>query len=85
MIRVSVDAREVTRKILHAHLTIPTTPGPLTLFYPKWIPGEHAPTGPIVNLVGIKISDRGPANPLGAEILLICSLFAAKSLKELLK
>jgi hypothetical protein len=21
--------------------------GPLTLVYPKWIPGEHSPTGPI--------------------------------------
>jgi len=28
----------------------------MTLLYPEWIPGEHGPTGPVVNLVGLKIS-----------------------------
>jgi len=45
-ITLSVDATEAPRKILHARLTIPATPGVLTLDYPKWIPGEHGPTGP---------------------------------------
>ena len=27
----------------------------MTLLYPQWIPGEHGPTGPIANLVGLKI------------------------------
>src|SRR5205085_7952821 len=58
-IRLRVDATEAPRKIYHAELTIPATPGPLNLFYPKWIPGEHAPTGPITDLVGLKISSRG--------------------------
>jgi len=35
-----------TRKIFHASLKIPATPGDLVLYYPKWIPGEHAPTAP---------------------------------------
>ncbi|MGH9354474.1 MAG: M61 family peptidase, partial [Terriglobia bacterium] len=34
-------------------------PGPLTLYYPKWIPGEHAPDGPILNLTGLKFSANG--------------------------
>jgi len=33
--------------------------GPLTLVYPKWLPGEHSPIGPIVDLVGLKITGAG--------------------------
>ena len=58
-IRLRVDATEAPRKIYHAELNIPAAPGPLTLFYPKWIPGEHAPTGPITDLAGLKISSGG--------------------------
>src|SRR5437016_12465011 len=54
-----VDATEAPRKIYHAELNIPATPGPLTLFYPKWIPGEHAPTGPITDLSGLHFSTGG--------------------------
>ncbi len=52
-VRLSVDLREATKHIFHAKLTFPVTAGPLTLVYPKWIPGEHAPIGPIVNLTGL--------------------------------
>lgn len=52
-VRLSVDLREAPRHIFHAKLTLPVTAGPLTLVYPKWIPGEHAPTGPIVDLTGL--------------------------------
>ncbi|MBI4480420.1 MAG: M61 family metallopeptidase [Acidobacteria bacterium] len=58
-IRLSVDAREATRGILHATLTIPARPGPLTLLYPKWIPGNHAPTGPISELAGLRATAAG--------------------------
>jgi predicted metalloprotease with PDZ domain len=58
-IRITVDATDVTRDILHSHLTIPATAGPLNLFYPKWIPGEHGPTGPIVQTAGLKIASNG--------------------------
>jgi len=58
-ITIDVDATEALRKILHARLTIPTKPGPLTLLYPKWIPGEHGPTGPITDLAGLKITGAG--------------------------
>ncbi|HXS68610.1 MAG TPA: M61 family peptidase, partial [Candidatus Polarisedimenticolia bacterium] len=37
--------------------------GPLTLVYPKWIPGEHGPTGPITDLTGLKISADGKSIP----------------------
>src|SRR5437879_8082040 len=58
-ITLEVDARDVTRAIQHAHLVIPVHPGPLTLAYPKWIPGEHAPDGPITQLVSLEISAGG--------------------------
>jgi predicted metalloprotease with PDZ domain len=41
----------------------PVTPGPFTLLYPQWIPGEHGPTGPIADLVGIQVSGNGQSIP----------------------
>ena len=58
-IQLTVDATDAPRKILHAKMTIPVVGGPLTLVYPKWIPGEHGPTGPIVDTSGIVISAAG--------------------------
>lgn len=52
-ITLRVDLTEAPRRILHATETMPVTAGPLTLVYPKWIPGEHGPTGPIDNLAGL--------------------------------
>jgi len=51
---LDVDLRDAPRHIFHAQLTLPVKPGPLTLMYPKWIPGEHSPTGPIIDLTGLK-------------------------------
>ena len=62
-ILLSVDASESTRKILHARETIPVQPGPLTLLYPKWIPGEHAPNGPINSLVDLHLTVGGQTIP----------------------
>src|SRR6201993_4660737 len=53
-VSLSVDASAAPRKIFHARLRIPAAPGTLTLYYPKWIPGEHAPTGPVNDLAGLK-------------------------------
>lgn len=39
--------------------TIPVAPGPLTLLYPKWIPGTHAPEGAIAALAGLRITADG--------------------------
>jgi predicted metalloprotease with PDZ domain len=55
-ITLAVDLTDAPRKILHAQETIPVQPGPLTLVYPKWIPGEHAPDGPIDNQAGFLIT-----------------------------
>src|SRR5258708_30597357 len=60
-IRISVDLREAPRRIFHSRLEIPAAPGPLTLVYPKWIPGEHGPNGPISDVAGVKFSASGKA------------------------
>lgn len=58
-ITVSVDATKVPQKILHVDEVLPVKAGPLTLFYPKWIPGEHGPDGPVSNLAGLKFDADG--------------------------
>jgi len=60
-IRLSVDATEAQRKIFHVHMSMPATAGDLTLYFVKWIPGEHSPSGQITNLVGLKMSAGGRA------------------------
>lgn len=58
-ITVAVDATQAPRKIFHSRMSIPVTSGSLTLYYPKWIPGEHGPTGPIQDLTGLKFTANG--------------------------
>jgi predicted metalloprotease with PDZ domain len=58
-ISLAVDASEAPRKIFHARLRIPANAGTLTLYYPKWIAGEHAPDGPVNDLAGLKFSAGG--------------------------
>jgi len=54
-----VDATHAPGKILHAQEQIPAAPGEIKLAFPKWIPGEHGPTGPIVDLTGLKFFANG--------------------------
>lgn len=58
-VRLVVDATEAPQKLFRAHEVIPAGAGPLTLYYPEWIPGEHGPTGPIINLSGLKFAAGG--------------------------
>jgi len=58
-IKLLVDATDAPRKIFHARMSIPAKPGTLTLYYPKWIPGEHGPTGPIQDLAGLRFAANG--------------------------
>ena len=58
-IRVAVDATDAGQKLLHSHMTIPASPGPMKLAYAKWLPGEHGPTGPVGDLVNVRITALG--------------------------
>ncbi len=66
---LNVDATQAPQQIIHTHMVMPVSPGPLTLYYPKWIPGEHAPDGPINNLVGLKFSANGKTIPWRRDLL----------------
>jgi predicted metalloprotease with PDZ domain len=56
---LSVDATEAAKHLFHARMTIPAQAGALTLAYPKWMPGEHGPTGPVVDIVGLRLTAGG--------------------------
>ena len=56
---LDLDASQVARRILHSRLLVPVGPGRLALVYPKWIPGEHGPTGPVTDTAGLRIKGGG--------------------------
>src|SRR6185437_9663987 len=58
-ITLSVDATDVSRRLFRVHETIPVKPGDLVLQYAKWLPGNHAPSGPIDQLAGLSITGGG--------------------------
>ncbi|HEX8161942.1 MAG TPA: hypothetical protein VF538_08725 [Pyrinomonadaceae bacterium] len=58
-VALAVDATDAPRKLFHSRMTFAAAPGPMTLVYPKWIPGEHGPTGPVTDLVGLKFTAAG--------------------------
>jgi predicted metalloprotease with PDZ domain len=59
-IKLAVDATDLARGVFAVHETVPVSgPGPLTLLYPKWLPGNHSPTGPIDKLAGLIVTAGG--------------------------
>src|SRR5579864_3565193 len=56
---LEIDAREAQRQLFHSHLTLPVQPGPLTLHFPKWLPGTHTPSGAVNSVVDLKLSAGG--------------------------
>jgi predicted metalloprotease with PDZ domain len=60
---VDVDLTDAPRRLFHTRVVLQVTPGPLTLVYPKWIPGEHMPSGPVVDVAGLFIRSGGTVLP----------------------
>jgi predicted metalloprotease with PDZ domain len=59
-LQLSVDATDLDRHIFRIHETVPVTGGvPLTLLFPKWLPGNHSPTGAISDMGGLIITADG--------------------------
>lgn len=58
-ITIDVDARDMPRRLIRARLTMPVKPGKVVIKYPKWIPGEHAPSGPIDHISKIVFTAGG--------------------------
>ncbi len=56
---LTVNATDLARRVLRVSQQIPVAAGPVTLLFPKWIPGKHRPDGPINKLAGLKVSANG--------------------------
>jgi len=59
VIQVDVDATDLAHRVLQVNETLPVKPGKLTLLYPQWLPGNHAPRGPIDQIAGLQIRANG--------------------------
>jgi hypothetical protein len=58
-VKLDVDLTDAPRHIIHSTMTFQAHAGQMTLRYPKWLPGEHGPTGPIKNVAGIFVKANG--------------------------
>lgn len=60
VVKLDVDATDLSRRIFTVHETIPVEgAGPLTLYFPAWLPGDHGPDGPITQLAGLVFTANG--------------------------
>ncbi|TPG15729.1 M61 family metallopeptidase [Sphingomonas oligophenolica] len=63
-IQLDIDATDTVRGIMRVKETIPVAKtGPMALLYPKWLPGNHSPTGQIEKLAGLTIRANGKILP----------------------
>jgi predicted metalloprotease with PDZ domain len=62
-VKLRVDATDAPRRLFHVQMSMPARTGAMTLLYPEWIPGEHAPTGLIANLVSLRVQGGGKPIP----------------------
>jgi predicted metalloprotease with PDZ domain len=62
-IQITADLSEAPRKLYHAEVDIPVQPGPVSLTSPKWIPGNHRPTGPVDQITGVVFTANGKVLP----------------------
>ena len=62
-IQITADLSEASRKLYHAEVDIPVKPGPVSLTTPKWIPGNHRPTGPVDQITGVVFTANGKVLP----------------------
>src|SRR5580658_4962407 len=62
-IQITADLSDAPRKLYHAEIDLPVEAGPLTLTTPKWIPGDHRPTGPVDEITGVVFTANGQPIP----------------------
>ncbi|MEO7239776.1 MAG: peptidase M61 [Sphingomicrobium sp.] len=62
-IRLEVDARSPGQGVFAVRERIPVAPGPLTLLYPRWLPGNHGPSGEVDKLAGLVFRGGGRILP----------------------
>jgi predicted metalloprotease with PDZ domain len=53
---VAVDATDLDHHLQRVTETLPVAgPGPLTLLFPRWLPGHHGPNGDVSQLAGLMV------------------------------
>jgi predicted metalloprotease with PDZ domain len=70
-IEIRVDATNEAQRFLQVHERITVPPGPLRLWFPRWLPGTHGPYGDVSRIAGLKVQagkqplnwQRDPADP----------------------
>ncbi len=68
-IALTVDASEAPiTSIVHVHEVLPVTAGDFAFAYPRWVPGEHSPSGPIQNVGGFRITAGGTPVPWSRDL-----------------
>ena len=63
-IHITADLTEAPRKLYHAEVEVPVAAaaakaGQIALTTPKWIPGNHRPTGPVDDITGVVFTANG--------------------------
>lgn len=58
-IQLEVDATNLSQRIFQVKQRIPVQSGPVTLLFPKWLPGNHADYGRVDKLAGLVITANG--------------------------
>ncbi len=56
---ITADLSDAPRKLYHAEVDIPVKAGIVSLTTPKWIPGNHRPTGPVDDITGVVFTANG--------------------------
>lgn len=56
--KADVDATDISRGLIKSTMRFNVDSRPFVLFYPEWIPGIHAPRGPVENLAEIIVSEE---------------------------
>jgi predicted metalloprotease with PDZ domain len=64
VITLEIDATDTRRGIFRGREILPISgPGPITLLYPQWLPGNHAPRGPLNLFAGLEVRANGERIP----------------------
>jgi predicted metalloprotease with PDZ domain len=64
VIKLQIDVTDLDRRIYKVRQTVPVAKaGPMTLLYPKWVPGGHSPRNSIDYLAGLTITANGKPVP----------------------
>ena len=58
-IQITADLTEGVRHLFHAEIDIPVTAGTANFITPRWIPGTHAPGGPLADITGVVFTANG--------------------------